>query len=263
MRPRIAIARFLISAGHFLQHLPVLIMRPKDLQAFSRSTYSSPHIIHMFSEPSCVDSGLTDFESNLASRLCLPAKLLILGSGGGREAIALAKRGFEVIALDFCPEQLQALHRNAERHGVRIQSLLQEMSRLEVALASFDILWMSSIMYSCLPTANMRRRMVNRFALTLRPGGIFVCQFRYEPERINKTKKEILRKMLAWITLGNFSYEKGDMVWGDREFIHAFLSEGEVIAEVEPAGFEAINTQLLPNLNSGAILFKRSARTNA
>lgn len=255
MRPRIAIARFLILAGHFMQNLPVLIMRPKDILAFSRSTYSAPHVIHMFSEPSCVDSGLTDFELTLVSRLYLPAKLLLLGSGGGREAIALTKRGFEVIALDFCPEQIQALHQNAKRHSVRIQSLLQEMSKLDVAHASFDILWMSSIMYSCLPTANMRKHMVNRFTLALRPGGIFVCQFRYEPERV--IKKEFLRKLLAWITLGNFSYEKGDMIWGNREFIHAFFSEKEVIAEVAPAGFEAINIQLLPNLNSGAILFKK------
>jgi hypothetical protein len=264
VRPRVTIARFLISLSRFLQTLPVMVMRPKDLASFSRRNYASPHMVRMFSEPSCVDSGLSQDELELISMLPIPpARLLLLGAGGGREAIALTKKGFEVTALDFNPEQISALEANAKRHNVQIQGILQEISSLEVLPVPFDILWMSAIMYSCVPTTIKRRHMAERFAHALRLGGSFVCQFRLEPEQARNHKIEFLRRLFSWITLGNFWYENGDMIWGEREFIHAFSSEKQVIAEVIPAGFEAIYTHLLPNLNCGAIIFKKQQKSHS
>jgi hypothetical protein len=99
--------------------------------------------------------------------------------------------------------------------------------------------------------------MARRIAGALRPDGIFVCQFRYEPFRRRK-KGDAGRKAVAWLTFGNFWYQSGDTILGDREFIHPFTSDNEVIAEVIPAGFMAIHSQLLPRLNCGAILFKKT-----
>lgn len=259
MRPRVAIARFLISLSRLLKNLPILIMRPNDLASFSRLNYASPHTIRMFSEPACVDSGLSQDELELMPTLpSPPARLLLLGAGGGREAIALAKKGYVVTALDFCPEQITAMEANARRNNVQIQCVQQDFSSFEPLPDRFDILWMSAIMYSSVPTRMKRTNLAKRIAAALQPGGCFVCQFRLEPERPRDHKKEFLRRLVSWLTLGNLWYENGDMIWGEREFIHAFSSSDQVTAEVVPAGFTVAHTQLLPRLNCGAIVFTKS-----
>lgn len=40
-------------------------------------------------------------------------RVLVLCMGGGREAIALAQRGFEVVGVDFVPEVLEKARENA------------------------------------------------------------------------------------------------------------------------------------------------------
>jgi hypothetical protein len=47
---------------------------------------------------------------------------------------------------------------------------------------------------------------------------------------------ERLRKISAFLCLGNLSYEPGDML-GGGEFIHAFRSEGELASEFAEGGF--------------------------
>jgi len=262
MRPRVAIARFLFRAGRFLQSLPVAIMRPKDLVAFSRHVYSQPHMVRMYGEPSCVDSGLSPQEKELVQLLPpQPGRLLLIGSGGGRDAIGLARLGFEVTALDFSPEQVRAAESNSQRHGVKLHFLVHDMTDLDLDKGSYDVVWMSPYLYSTVPTRKQRKSMAVRIANTLKPGGILVCQFRYEPGRKRK-KSHTWLKMAAWLTMGNFWYDTGDTILGNREFIHAFASEEEVLSEIVPAGFEHFDSQLLPNLNCGAVLCKTPPETS-
>ena len=256
MRPRVVIARFLLRAGRFLQSLPVAIMRPKDLIAYSRHVYSQPHMVRMYSEPSCVESGLSPQEKELVHHLpSPPGRILLMGSGGGRDAIGLARLGFEVTALDFSPEQVRAAEGNARRHGVKLHFLVQDMNDLDLGKRSYDVVWQSPYLYSTMPTRKLRKSVAARIADSLIPGGILVCQFRYEPDRKRKRSHAWL-KSAAWLTMGNIWYDTGDVIFGDREFIHPFASAEEVQAEVLSAGFESFHSQLLPDLNCGAILFK-------
>lgn len=42
MRPRVALGRFLVRLGRFIESLAVVVMRPEDLVAFSRERYARP-----------------------------------------------------------------------------------------------------------------------------------------------------------------------------------------------------------------------------
>lgn len=61
-----------------------------------------------------------DFEHALEANLPAAARILDLGTGPATQAIALAKRGYEVVATDIAPSAIRKARHAAEREGVRI-----------------------------------------------------------------------------------------------------------------------------------------------
>src|SRR5512136_727202 len=105
MHLRISFGRFLLRTGRFIQSLAVMVMKPGDLVEFTRRTYADPRSQNGWTAPALVDTGLSASERELLDRIPFRrGKLLVLGVGGGREAIPLAKMGFEVTGVDFVPE---------------------------------------------------------------------------------------------------------------------------------------------------------------
>lgn len=125
----------------------------------------------------------------------------------------------------------------------------------------YDVIWLSAPMYSCLPTRLRRVQMLERARRALKPGGYFALQFHWDPRNAFSTKTTILHKIIAWITLGNLSYERGDILWGNAEFIHAFSSESDLNAEFAAAGFHVawLNIPTAIQMWGEALLQKREA----
>jgi SAM-dependent methyltransferase len=240
MRPRIVLSRFLLRLGVFIRSLAIMAMRPDDLVEFSRQAYTKPRELRYWSSEEMVAGGLTPSEKTLLENIPLKkGRRLLLGLGGGREAIHLAKLGFAVTGVDFVPEMSKRAQENAARHGVNIEVLIQEVSQLEVPAGSFDLAWLSNSMYSCVPIRTRRVEMLRRIHQALRPGGYFICSFHWEKRVGFSAKVELARKIFAYLTLGNLSYEPGDKLWLNSEFIHAFSSETELMSEFAECGFRA------------------------
>lgn len=234
---RVRVAWGLIRLGAFIQSLPVLVMKPDDLVEFGRRTYSKPRNVEGWAEDSLVDSGLSDEEEDLLAAVPdTTGDLLLLGVGGGREAIPLGRVGFRVTGVDFVPAMVNRAVGNAATRGVRIDGLVQEISQLDVPAGAYDVVWLSRSMYSCVPTRARRVAMVQRIAQALKPGGHFLCQFHWDPGARHSRMGLLLRRAVAACTLGNLSYEEGDMLWGQVEFVHAFSSEEAIRSELKHGG---------------------------
>jgi len=261
MRPRIAMARFLLRLSDFIKSLPVIVMRPDDLIEFSRQTYARPDRVTSWSEPAVLNAGLYPSEQTLLERLPrYGGRLLLLGVGGGREAIPLVRLGYEVTGVDFVPAMVEQAQANAARQGLRIAGLVQEISQLDVPAGSFDVVWLSAAMYSCVPTRHRRVEMLRRIHRALVPGGHFVCQFHWDPGQRRTRFGLLVRRALAALTLGNLAYEPGDLLWGSVEFIHAFGAEAAVRSEFVAGGFEVIYMHIPEEgMRAGAILRKPGA----
>ena len=219
-------------------------MRPPDLMEFNRRRYVNPAAVAEWGEDSLVDLGLSPGEHDLLAQLPIKSgRLLLLGLGGGRDAIALAKMGFSVVGVDFIQDLVAKAEEHATRYGVTIQGLVQEISQLEVPPASFDVVSLSPAMYSCIPTRRKRVEMLHRIKDALKPGGYFLCQFILDPGRKLNPRAELARKAFALITWGNRWYEPGDGLWGPSDFTHFFLSEGELRSEFAAAGFNVVYFQ--------------------
>ena len=249
--------KFLVRIGRFIQSLAVVVMKPRDLIEFTRQTYSRPEDVRSWSRKDLVDLGLNPDEEDLLKRLPVrKGRLLILGVGGGREAIELAKRGFEVAGIDFVPGMVENAVENALERGVKIQGLVQDINALDLQARSFDVIWVSSGIYSSIPTKKRRAVLLKRVGAALREGGYFVCIFYIGMGPAPLPGGNIIRKIVQSLTLGNFWSERGDTLLANIEFIHAFSSEAEIRNELLRGGYEVLYLSFAPDRGRGGAVLR-------
>ncbi len=259
MKQRILLARFLISLGGFIRSLAVTLMRPDDLIEFTRQAYTQDVSITKCGRRALVESSLHRDELELFEKIHIrKGRFLVLGVGGGREAIPFAHMGFEVTGLDFVPEMVERAKENAAKKGLKITGLVQDISKIQLPENSYDIIWLSAAMYSCIPTQKRRVEMLKRINKGLKPDGYFVCQFQMQQGKTYSRMGDFFRRTFAFVTLGNLSYERGDMLWGGVEFIHAFASEQELRQEFENGRFEVKHFCIPESGMRGGAVLKRA-----
>jgi SAM-dependent methyltransferase len=262
MHVRVSLARTLLRLGAFVQSLAVVVMRPDDLVEFSRQSYDNPQSVTAWAEDELVDSGLNADELNLLAEVpATMGNLLLLGVGGGREAIPLARMGFRVTGVDYVAAMVDRARENAARRGVSIEGLVQEISRLDVQAGAYDIVWLSRAMYSSVPTRARRVGMVRRITRALKPGGFLICQFHRPPVPRPPGRGGFVRRVIAACTLGNLAYEEGDMLWGNIEFLHTFASEDAIRSELEEGGLSVMLIQTSQTSTRGGAVCRKSLET--
>ncbi len=258
MRPRVALGRFLIRAGRFVQSLALMVMRPDDLVEFTRRSYARAESVSDWADDDLVGAGLSDEEKALLEKMPLGGgRMLVLGLGGGREAIPLARMGFEVTGIDYVPELVAKAVENGRRNGVRIEGLVQDFSRLCLAPATFDAAWLMAGNYSSLPTKKRRIAFLRAVRDALKPGGYFLCGFLYGPAPAWRQPWRFLQRAAAVVSIGNTACEKGDTLSGGIEFAHVFASDVEVGAEFEAAGFEITALRFPSGTNRGGAVLRK------
>ena len=111
----------------------------------------------------------TDFERALRVHLPRGGRILDLGTGPATQAIALAKRGYDVVATDIAPSAIRKAQHAAERESVRIDFRVDNIlaSRLEDALV--DAIVDRGVFHVMPPES--RPRYVDTVHRILRPGG--------------------------------------------------------------------------------------------
>lgn len=258
MRLRVSLARFLIRFGRLIQSSALMVMRPDDIIAFNRQTYTKSASLGGWNQESLVTMGLTPEETTLLEKIPQKkGKLLLLGVGGGREAIPLGRLGFEVTGVDFIPEMVAGARKNAAQCGVTLNGLVQEISTLDVPANTYDVVWLSASMYSSVPTRRRRIDMLNRIGRSLVNGGLFICQFHWNPNIESSATAACARKLMAFLTGGNLRYENGDHLWGYSEFLHAFSTRDEITKEFCAGGFDLICLHTPEGSFSGGAVLKR------
>ncbi len=257
--PRITFARALLRLGRFIQSASIMVMREDDLVEFGRQTYGQPQDVAAWNDDGLVSQGLNPEEVAMLQKLPFcEGRLLVVGVGGGREAIPLARMGFTVTGLDFVSEMVEAAKKNAARQGLEIEGLVQEMSELNTEPGLFALVWLSPGIYSCIPTRKRRTAMLARIHQALQPGGYCACQFIWgRKERFSRSLR-FVRRTLAWVTRGNLSYEPGDMLWHNIEFVHTFASEDELRAEFEQGRFEVVYLHTRDGGTRGEALLRKT-----
>jgi len=100
------------------------------------------------------------------------SKTLCLGEGEGRNAIFLAKKGFEVTAIDTSDIGLKKLEDYAQNEGVFVETKCMDLNEWEASIKYDNIVASYLHMYK-----DERKTLFNKIDLSLKTNGLFVGEF--------------------------------------------------------------------------------------
>jgi predicted ATP-grasp superfamily ATP-dependent carboligase/2-polyprenyl-3-methyl-5-hydroxy-6-metoxy-1,4-benzoquinol methylase len=95
------------------------------------------------------------------------ARVLEVGCGSGHTAVALARRGHPVHAVDSTPEMIALTDEAAKAAGVRLTTMVADAHELDLPARSFDLV----IALGVLPWLHSPERALSAMARVVRPGG--------------------------------------------------------------------------------------------
>lgn len=151
------------------------------------------------------------------------ATLLELGAGQGRDTLYLARRGFQVHALDFAPEGLEEIEAKAGAAGLadRVTIALHDArQRIPFADAAFDASYSHMLLCMALTTSELEQ-LVADLRRVVRPGGVVVYSVRTTDDA----------HYGAGIAHGDDMYEHGGFVvhFFDRTLIERLSDDFELL----------------------------------
>jgi len=194
-------------------------------------------------------AGLEPVEREMVERHVRPgSRILDIGCGAGREALGLARLGYQVVGIDIALRMIEAARANAEREGLAIAFGVQSATELDEPPGSFDAaFWGGS--YHHIPGRALRVETLRRIGRALTTDGVLILMVAYRARGLFSRSRlvDFLRSIGARLFRLCLS-EPGDgyiLEVSDasdpREpcFFHCFDGPREVQAELEAAGFAA------------------------
>jgi len=183
-------------------------------------------------------SPLWPWEEN-AFRQFLPlhANVLVAGAGGGREMIALAKAGHEVIGFDASNDLVVACRENLRRAGVSATIMDAAPGQVPSGLGVHDALVIGRGVYHHIPHRNRRMDFLRACRAHIETGSpLFVGDFltRAEEQRSSRPVR----------------FERGDLV--GSAFFHKFTRD-EIVAELDQSGFDLVEFRVTPFEDGGGL----------
>lgn len=134
-----------------------------------------------YSEPGLVyGSQANDFLVQVADRLPT-GRALCLGEGEGRNAVFLAERGMEVVAVDLSKAGLDKAARLAAERGVALTTVVADLADFVIEPAGWDVI---TAIWCHLPQP-LRGQVHRAVVAGLRPAGVFVLEA-YTPSQLQR-----------------------------------------------------------------------------
>jgi SAM-dependent methyltransferase len=142
-------------------------VRPEGVEAYYDRIFSKPPTGNPAQD---APSAPSDFVIEAAKGL-KPGTALDLGTGQGRNAVYLARQGWDVTGLDISQAGLNAAKENAATAGVRIQTVKADYGSFEFGAEQWDLIVMD---YAWAPVSEPD--FVAKIERSLRPGGVILFE---------------------------------------------------------------------------------------
>lgn len=196
--------------------------------------------------------GLDEWEEEIVNKYMLQkGSLLNIGCGAGREAIALAKRGFKIVGIDIAPQMIKEAIRNAQAEGLDVTFEEKDITKTCYPAQSFNYILFSQGVYSNIPTRKLRIETLKKIRRPLKPDGLLFFTVEYKERRIFTllTIVDFIRKLAKPFLRNLLKSEPGDVLIGSASpasnlekvyFCHLFKDSREVKKEIFEAGFNVI-----------------------
>jgi len=168
--------------------------------------------------------------------------LLVVGSGAGRECMALHAAGWRVEGIDFSPTMVRLAREEAERREFEIEFRTADVRTVDISPGSFAAIVFTYDVYSFLPGSG-RVETLRRMRGWLDGEGKLFLSARRRSTLYERTIVELQR----WSSRHEADHRRGDShtrwIAADgslrRSFVHLF-SAAELDGEVRAAGFRPV-----------------------
>ncbi len=174
-------------------------------------------------------------------------RVLNVGCGAGREAVALRQRGFEVVGIDPAERMVEEARRVAGEKGLPIAFSVRSATDLGEDLGRFDAIVFSAAVYSYIPTRKLRIKALASCGSLLLPGGRMVFSaYLIEPPPVGSRR---WWKQALWRVARILGSEPGETFHrrvseasnpATACFVYEFTSPREVLDEIARAGLQVI-----------------------
>jgi SAM-dependent methyltransferase len=210
------------------------VLRPADLDEITRLSYSGEDAVG-FAGQEHNSWGLWDWEAQAFTEALMGrSRILVLGAGAGREVIALAKMGHEVLGIEPSEVLVAAGQQNLRDAGVAGEILCVPPTQVPLDIGTFDAAIIGRGVYHHIPRAARRIRFLQDCRDRLGPSAPLVIgdfQVRTSERR-------------GWDRLaGRLRDELGDRIGSC--FFHYFSAE-EIELELAMAGFKLVSFRPTP-----------------
>ncbi len=230
-----AISVFFDRVSRLFGGLVPTLLPPSQLNALTRKSYAD-HYSKKYTSAALEqqNSELEQWETQVFNMYHVDSgSMLVLGSGHGRESIAIAQRGVTVAGVDTNYLAVRTAVQFARTIGVRAHFFVASFLELPFASASFDFVLLTNVMYSAIPDASARKTWLTGLRHVLKPNGRVILSFASEREHASRLKPICgrLNAVLVKFTGANKAYRKGD-AYAYGHFMHFFQNEDEIRNEL-------------------------------
>jgi len=207
--------------------------------------------------------GFWESEEKLVSQYFKPeTKILDIGCGSGRTAIALTQKGFDVIGVDITPKMIDSAKKIASSKNLNIDYRVGDATSLEFPDNYFAGAIFANNGWVQIPGKENRKKALAEIHRTMKPGGYFilVAHQRYY------TGNYLFFWLIQWIKLyllkplgfkvkevdfGDLFFKRPYSEGGTRrkQFIH-LTSQKEVESQIKNAGFKIEMRKRMSELSS-------------
>ena len=230
-----ALSVFFNRVSRLLEGLVPAVLPPSQLNALTRESY-----VDYYSKVSTKEDlpqkgdELEQWETQVFNTHHVDAgRMLVLGSGLGRESLAIAQRGVTVVGVDTNDLAVRTAVQFAGRMGARAHFSIASFLELPFASGSFDFVLLTDVMYSAIPDASARQTWLTGLRHVLKPNGLVILSFEAEREPASRLTPICgrLNAMLVKLPGANKAYQRGD-AYAYGHFIHFFQDEREIRNEL-------------------------------
>lgn len=239
------IARTAGSVSSLFHYLAISTLRFADMMEGIRHAWQG-----FCANDSEIAAGLMPWEKDLVERFVPPgAHVLIVGSGSGRDLIAIVERGCQVTGVEPADSALRTAQRVLRER--QLSATLVEGFFEDAPLSGhFDVVMFSYYCYTYIPESHRRVDALRKAAALLTNGGhILISYPTVDPPRTGIIR---LARMMGALCGSDWRLEAGDLIAlvsksrPSYSYSHAFQS-GEIEKEAAAAGLRLVFRRDFPD----------------
>jgi SAM-dependent methyltransferase len=242
----VRLARWYEWVGHAHLYFAAGLLRCRDWRAMTLEVWS-----HFYHREEQVLGGLMDWEERFFQRFISPrSRVLVVGSGSGRDLIALAQAGHHVSGVEPCAQPIATARRVLALLGLSAD--IHEGFIEDVSLpARFDAIVFSYFCYAYIPGTTQRMAALAAASRHLAPGGRLLFSF---PRSSQRPRGLGLTRLAARLTRSDWCPATGDLLSFPPavdgkclvRYEHVF-TRGELEREAVAAGLRIIHYEEMPD----------------